>query len=281
MREVIPVSKVSIPRRLAEERNKRGYTQRQVAQALGVSDKTYSKWERGVNEMTVETLCRLAEVYGCSPAAFLTASGRALSLRDELAAMEPQAAALCCHEWMSEMYAGMFDSCDRELREDLDGPVSASRPPETPESPGDSFGEYPGGMLFLQHQGGDVNLHLLLMPSEEGFGWLETEAEALMGFFALLRHLRLLLPMLRAPNDGEKDFFTPGFLADQAGLSPGEAEMALAELEEWGVCTRHEAALTAGGTLYGMGETRLLRAMLALAHLQLPRKGAGEGGGEA
>ena len=275
------MNKPDIPRRLAEERNKRGYTQRQVAEALGVSDKTYSKWERGVNEMTVETLCRLAEVYGCSPTAFLTESGRELSLRDELAAMAPQEAALCCHEWMSEMRAGMFDSYLRDTEQGAEGRMPAIRPPKTPENPGDSFSEFPGGMLFLEHLGRDVNLHLLLMPSEEGFGWLEAEAEELLSFFSLLRHLPLLAPMLEAPNDGERDYFTPEFLAEKAGLSPGEAAEALAELEGPGICLKHEAATAEGGALYSMGETRLLRAMLALAHLQLPQRSGEEGGGEA
>ena len=275
------MEKLNIPRRLAEERNKRGYTQKQVAEALGVSDKTYSKWEKGVNEMTAGTVCRLAGFYGCSPAVFFAESGRTLSLRDELAAMTPQAAALCCHEWISEMRAGMFDSWYRDLKQSSEGQTPVIRPPEAPEVLGGGFSELPGGLLFLQHLGRDVNLHLLLMPSEEGFGWLEAEAEALTGYFALLRHLRLLLPMLEAPYDWEWDYFTPEFLAEKAGLGLREAEEALAELENWGFCLRHEAATASGGTLYGMGETRLLRAMLALAHLQLPRENGAEGGGEA
>lgn len=272
---------LNIPRRLAEERNRRGYTQKQVAKALGVSDKTYSKWEKGVNELTAGTVCRLAEVYGCSPAVFFTASGRTLSLREELAAMAPRAAALCCHEWMSEMRAGMSDSYLRDTDQRAEGLTPAILPPETPEDPLDSFSELPGGMLFLQHLGSDANLHLLLMPSEEGFGWLEREADALRGFFALLRHLPLLAPMLEAPEDGERDLFTPEFLAERAGLSPEEAAEALSELEGWGFCQKYAAATAEGSVLYGMRETRLLRAMLVLAHLQLHRSSPEEGGGEA
>ncbi len=32
---------------IADERKKKGYTQRQLAEQLGISDKTISKWERG------------------------------------------------------------------------------------------------------------------------------------------------------------------------------------------------------------------------------------------
>lgn len=31
---------------IADERKKKGYTQRQLAELLGISDKTISKWER-------------------------------------------------------------------------------------------------------------------------------------------------------------------------------------------------------------------------------------------
>ena len=34
---------------IADERKKKGYTQRQLAEQLGISDKTISKWERGVS----------------------------------------------------------------------------------------------------------------------------------------------------------------------------------------------------------------------------------------
>lgn len=35
---------------IADERKKKGYTQRQLAEQLGISDKTISKWERGVSQ---------------------------------------------------------------------------------------------------------------------------------------------------------------------------------------------------------------------------------------
>ena len=49
------MDKTSFPQRLTEERKQRGCTQKQVAEALGVSDRTYSKWETGENEMDVST----------------------------------------------------------------------------------------------------------------------------------------------------------------------------------------------------------------------------------
>ena len=34
---------------ISDERKRKGYTQKQLAEKIGVSDKTVSKWERGVS----------------------------------------------------------------------------------------------------------------------------------------------------------------------------------------------------------------------------------------
>lgn len=44
---------------IADERKKKGYTQRQLAEQLGISDKTISKWERGVSRR-FHCCCRYA-----------------------------------------------------------------------------------------------------------------------------------------------------------------------------------------------------------------------------
>ena len=84
----------SFPRRLAEERKARGYTQKQVADALGISDRTYSKWETGENEMDVSALCRLAEFYETSPAVFFPSEGLKPEGVREALAKEPVRRAL-------------------------------------------------------------------------------------------------------------------------------------------------------------------------------------------
>lgn len=43
-----------------------GYTQRQIAEVLGVSQNTYSQYEIGVLNYSVESLEKLADFYGVS-----------------------------------------------------------------------------------------------------------------------------------------------------------------------------------------------------------------------
>lgn len=42
------MNQILIGRFIASERKKKGYTQRQLSEKLGISDKTISKWECGV-----------------------------------------------------------------------------------------------------------------------------------------------------------------------------------------------------------------------------------------
>ena len=253
---------------LKSAREERGLTQKQVAEALGVSDRTYSKWETGETEPGIELLCRLGDYYGMDPAAFLMDAGDEPDLRRELASLPLDQAAKKCSERIGELYLGMFESGTKENK-----PIA----PFTAEQPTNSFSEYSGGLLFLQHLNRDANIQLYMMPSEEGFGWLASEGEALTALLDQLRQPKLLLPLLEPARDGKMDYYTVENLAERAGLSPEETKAALEKLERWGFC-RHMDARTAESRdgLYIGAETRLLRAMLTLARLLLdymPREG--------
>ena len=50
-------------KKLATLRKSRGFSQIDIAQALGVSDKTVSKWETGGSTPSLETLSDLADFY--------------------------------------------------------------------------------------------------------------------------------------------------------------------------------------------------------------------------
>ena len=48
-------------------RKEHGMTQKQLADALGISDRSVSKWETGETEPDISTLCRMAELYAVPP----------------------------------------------------------------------------------------------------------------------------------------------------------------------------------------------------------------------
>ena len=49
-----------------EARKKRNLTQKEVAQKLGTSRVTVARWECGINNPKINTLKKLAELYGCT-----------------------------------------------------------------------------------------------------------------------------------------------------------------------------------------------------------------------
>lgn len=42
------------------------FTQQQIADMLFINRRTYAAYENGVNSMTPETLCKIADIYGTS-----------------------------------------------------------------------------------------------------------------------------------------------------------------------------------------------------------------------
>ena len=51
---------------IAAARRAKGLTQKQLADALGVTDKAVSKWERGLAKPRADKLPLLAKLYGCT-----------------------------------------------------------------------------------------------------------------------------------------------------------------------------------------------------------------------
>ena len=55
------MDQIKIGRFIADERKRKGYTQKQLSEKLGISDKTISKWERGNGFPEVSLLLPLCD----------------------------------------------------------------------------------------------------------------------------------------------------------------------------------------------------------------------------
>ena len=56
----------NLPFRVKEVRKEKGYTQEYVADALGMSKKTYQQYEASPGRLRADMLLTLSELYGCS-----------------------------------------------------------------------------------------------------------------------------------------------------------------------------------------------------------------------
>ena len=266
-------------RNLKSARETRGLTQKAVADALGISDRTYSKWETGETEPGIDALCRLGEIYGIAIADLFseeTPPKEGSPIRREFAGLTPVQALLRTREMMDEAFDGQCDAAI-ELNKRLFGPedTEAQRiwteplPAErAPEGLMNGFISRPDG-FYLRHWDEEMNLRLLMLPAKAGLAPPAEEDGAISELFSLLERFRLLLPMMEAETAREwQSHFSAEYLAKQAKLTPGEAEETLKAMEYWGFCTHRDAETGTGAhRLYLCGDTRLLRAILALARL--------------
>ena len=73
------MDQVKIGKFISDERKAKGYTQKQLSELLGISDKTISKWECGKCYPQVDNLVALAILYNVSPMELLVEEDRVSS----------------------------------------------------------------------------------------------------------------------------------------------------------------------------------------------------------
>lgn len=83
----------AIGNRLLAIRRKRGMTQSQVAEAAGLSDRSYAEIERGSVNMRLETMLRICQVLNITPDEILTDNSSTIEERQ--AALWEQLSACC------------------------------------------------------------------------------------------------------------------------------------------------------------------------------------------
>ena len=251
---------------LTKERKKRSLTQKELADALGISDKTYSKWETGENEPDVETLCRLAEYYGVSPAVFFQGEGE----ESELEGMPAAEAVQTCWRRMIDLLLSL-----RSCAYPPPGAETELPPPETPQElrmpeTDRSVWYYVWRDVFaLSAAGPDMNLALLSMPQTEHYGWLLTEGaamEELFRFLGLPGAVRCIYAMLTEQGS----FFSPAYLAKKAGVTEAEAAEVLERGRKWQLTAATPCVGWEGtATLYQSGLRLQLLGLLCLGRLVL------------
>ncbi len=256
---------------LTKERKKRSLTQKELAAAIGVSDKTYSKWETGENEPDVETLCRLAAYYGVSPAVFFRSDGD----ESELEGMGAAEAVQTCWRRMIDLLLSLR-SCA------YPPPGAPEKPLPIPERPQElqmpetdrSVWYYVWRDVFaLSAAGPDMNLALLSMPHAEHYAWLHTEGaamEELFRFLGLPGAVRCIYVML---TEEQGSFFSPAYLAKKAGVTEAEAAEVLERGRKWQLTAATPCVGWEGiATLYQSGlPLPTLLGLLCLGRLVLVR----------
>lgn len=253
--------------RILALRTEKGLTQEAAADALGVSNKTFSKWETNAAMPDVETVVRLAEFFGVTVDSLLGigADGEmqfedAVRKKFEAEPDNPADALLRMQQAMVHASMAYLYNDARQM----------ARPVPT-----EKYGEYPRrvvssrGVYELTVNSKAVNFALTLFRSEEDFGWLKEE-DKLAGIASLFAFLSDpdALKLCRAVHDDDfPPSFTAAYMGQVTGVGEEKAVVILEDMKRFGFCTSETAHLADGDceVYLSHGEGRIL-GMIALAY---------------
>ena len=209
---------MSLAENIAKYRNTAGETQGQLAELLGVSNRTVSKWENAEGEPDVTAMMKIAAHYGTTLDELCGFIGKKM---ENAEAPTPNETAL-------RAFSESFDVLKRlrtDMREGEDGFVPPSLLKEDYQKGGcRSTGVFTDRIYSLFVNSKENNMALTLLRNSENFGWLDGSAEELsklLGFIADADIRKLLKAML---TDTFPFRFTAEFAAETAGISIEKTE---------------------------------------------------------
>ena len=254
--------------RLVSLRKETEKTQIQVAQAIGISHKTLSKWELGSSEPDLAHLCTLAEYYGVSVDFLLGRQnfGNAAeeAVLQELATRDRRDGA----QWLQSL----LRKCPEIL---CSRPVFAAPPSQDPNPR-----EYGRNLIanadlfFFQITSFDENLTLLQLPSEGNFPRLMNAdlRGRIAEYFRFLSDPDAILLCRTLHRTDFSETFTLDYISERISLPPERTLDLLAEATRQGLCTRTVAHCGKDEvTVYrSCGDGRLLAALSLFCEIVEP-----------
>ena len=216
---------------IAAVRRAAGETQTALAEALGISNRTVSKWETAETEPDAASLVALAEHFGITTDELL---GRSGGLRPvyENAGSFGEAGTACFGEALNSVMQ-LTETITRLCKQNWsrDGANDALREPVLPSPLWDE--RFPGSRksgatcsaVFAEAvKSRDNNMILMLLPNENNFAWMDEGAEALAKRFAVLSDPRVIRLLRKMYTPDFPETFTLEYLAEAGGISAEQAE---------------------------------------------------------
>lgn len=264
--------KLAFCKNLLKLRKSLGMTQADAASKLGISDKTYSKWETGENDPDLSSISKLAACFEVEPAALFTGESENIesSIDREFDDLTPPE---MVHRAFGLQLSALHSLAVRAVHgEGFDSPEIA--PPENLINPGrdHSITVYAcPGTYLMQYNGTDANIGLSLLPAKTSLGWLISERERLAAYLSLLGETDFLrmLPVMLGFDQSER--FTAEYLAVKSGVPVECAAELLVTAKGLGILSSVETHIgERTAVLYRVEADQMLLGILTLAHLSLP-----------
>ncbi len=200
--------------RLRKEHNK---TQMQLADAIGVSNKTISKWEKSESEPELVYVAAIAEYYGVSMDSLVCGnSENAVGQKNSDALSYHDAALQCFYNGVEETFK-FTENISHLLTDNEHQPCL----PRTGLSYKGDMGNYTGVQtpeIFIHARStSENNMLIMLMQNENNFAWLEQESERFRDIFTLFAEPGILQLIRFLHTDGTPVRMTAEYASEMTG----------------------------------------------------------------
>lgn len=263
---------IKIAEKLTQLRTGKGVTQDDVAKALGVSNKTVSKWENGTSSPDLTTLVALAEYYAVSTDTLLGLShdekSIPVAISNTLRGSDRNKLILK----ISEIIYGIFFAAVGSPTSEI-GKINTETspiPPKPDVAPRSSISldEFYGFVVNSDN----MNLSVMLWQNQADFAWLleEENQDKIAELFRFLGNRDVLRVMYFIHNASYSQHFTADYAAKHTGVEVGRIAEILETCYELGLCTKSTAHLKDGETfVYESFGDGLLLSLIAIAYEKL------------
>ncbi|MBQ7936672.1 MAG: helix-turn-helix transcriptional regulator [Clostridia bacterium] len=257
----------NISTKLLELRTSAGATQEEVALALGVSNKTISKWETGASAPDLSMLIALSKYYNVSTDTLLGTDDRqrttVQTIADAFNGLDRRETALKTFEIIKAIFPVSYRVAETKQDHTYDDVI----PPKSEK--GNRYQVALPESFHFAVCSDDVNMAIFQLRNKANFSWMNNEEpqEKIITLLHFLADPAALKICAFIHTTTCSEHFTADYMAKNTGVSAEKTVEILENFCEIGLCYKTTAHLHAGEiTLYESFGDGLLLAILSLAY---------------
>lgn len=264
---------IQIAAKLSQLRNAKGTTQYDVAKALGVSNKTVSKWENGISAPDLAMLVALAKYYGVSTDVLLGLPCLEKSITGAFSTafsgLGRNEVVLKIFEIIDEIFSSAVNNPNQPIDKIINKETSPI-PPDLNRLPrmSISLNEFFGFTVRSEN----VNLSVMQWQNRADFVWLlnPQNQDKIIELLKFLADREVLQVMYFIHNANYSKHFTADYAARHTGVGLDRIIEILETCCELGLCTKSTAHLKDGETyIYESFGDGLLLSIISIAYEKL------------
>ncbi|MBE6617315.1 MAG: helix-turn-helix transcriptional regulator [Ruminococcaceae bacterium] len=255
---------------LATIRKEHNFTQSELSAKLGISDKTYSRWETGDGEPDMASLSMLSEIYGISPSVFFGRPTENTVIDTQLDGLAPSEMIQKAFELQFQVIRGLAKRAFDQKWWKAPQP-DIQPPPNRVKTTDHAITAYADNQVYsMMYNGSDANIALSLLPNADKYAWLTSHCEDLSQYLTLLGEPDMVQCLPWLMSDECRDYFTVDYLAKNTGISTEKAAQLMERAAKQNIVGNTITHIGQKETaLYRFEADHMLTAIMTLAYLSL------------